>query len=123
MAGSSQTITFPDYSDDIAKIIRNQESLSRLVTLLLHKSTLPSVVKISDIANMYGYSYDFLRTTGRYLLPRFGESAFSEGAARWTAEEWLAWDSKPIEEKQAAYHEWQRQQLRKESLKRRKAAI
>ncbi len=99
-------------------IAQQQKTLTRAVVYLSTTSSKKVVWKISDIAAAMNLSYEYLRTTGRYLLPRFGESAFPSGAARWPLEECLAWMAKPDAEKRAAYQEYQRQQLREEARKR-----
>ena len=113
-----QTLLIPDYSEQLQEIIHRQETTERLLMQVLAVSGQRMVWKISDIAAAMNLSYEFLRTTGRYLLPRFGESAFPSGAARWPLEECLAWMAKPDAEKRAAYQEYQRQQLREEARKR-----
>ena len=77
-----QTLLIPDYSEQLQEIIHRQETTERLLMQVLAVSGQRMVWKISDIAAFYGKSYDTLRTTDRYLLPRFGESAFPTGAAR-----------------------------------------
>ena len=119
---NAQTLLIPDYSEQLQEIIHRQETTERLLMQVLAVSGQRMVWKISDIAAFYGKSYDTLRTTDRYLLPRFGESAFPTGAARWPLSECLEWFAKPDEEKRSAYQEHVRQQLRAESKKRRKAA-
>lgn len=59
--------------------------------LILQIAKLPSVVRISDIAGMENVSGSHLRGKGRYLLPRFGVSAFEDGSTRWTMQEYLEW--------------------------------
>ena len=102
--------------------LREEVKAERKVLMhLLALSGQKVVWKISDIAEATGYSYEFLRTGGRYLLPRFGESAYSSGAARWPLSECLEWMAKPDEEKRKAYQEHVRQQMRAESRKRNAA--
>ena len=104
--------------DRLDGIAQQQKTLTQAVVYLSTTSSKKVVWKISDIAAAMNLSYEYLRTTGRYLLPRFGESAFPSGAARWPLEECLAWMTKPDAEKRAAYQEYQRQQLREEARKR-----
>ena len=105
--------------------LRQLRSENQMIISLLTKGMALSgqrmIWKISDIAAYYGKSYDTLRTTERYLLPRFGQSAFPTGPARWPVEECLDWIQKPDEEKRSAYQEYVRQQLRAESRKRKAA--
>lgn len=116
-------VEIPNPSDaKLDEIIRRQEATEKVLMHLLALSGQKMVWKISDMAEATGYSYEFLRTKGRYLLPRFGESAYSSGAARWPVSECLEWMAKSDEEKRGAYQEHVRQQMRAESKKRRKAA-
>ena len=115
-------IEIPNPSDEkLDEIIRRQEATEKVLLHLLALSGQKMVWKISDIAEATGYSYEFLRTTGRYLLPRFGVSAYTSGAARWPVAECLEWMAKPEEEKRSAYQEHIRQQMRAESRKRKAA--
>ena len=116
-------VEIPNPSDaKLDEIIRRQEATEKVLMHLLALSGQKMVWKISDMAEATGYSYEFLRTKGRYLLPRFGESAYSSGVARWPVSECLEWMAKSDEEKRGAYQEHVRQQMRAESKKRRKAA-
>ena len=102
------------------QILKQQNMIISLLGKFMLISGQKSVWRISDIAKHYGKAYDTLRTTERYLLPRFGESAFPTGPARWPIEEVLEWMAKPDEEKRKAYQEHVRQRFRAEARKRNK---
>lgn len=111
----------------LAPLEKKQEEMDRKLDILISLfgkfmlvSGQKSVWRISDIAKHYDKAYDTLRTTERYLLPRFGESAFPTGPARWPIEEVLEWMAKPDEEKRKAYQEHVRQRFRAEARKRNK---
>ena len=94
-----QTLLIPDYPNSCRRLSTDKRRLSAFLMQVLlfpasgwsgrYPTSPPSTAK----------SYDTLRTTDRYLLPRFGESAFPTGAARWPLSECLEWFAKPDEEK------------------------
>lgn len=74
-----------------------------------------SILTVGDIARIEGVSISQLRKGGkeRYLLPRFGESAFPTGTIRWTLEEYLEWRKQDPFEREKKY----REKLRQEALR------
>ena len=116
------TVDIPDIQlERLDEIIKGQKLIIHLLSETMARSGQKMIWKISDIAAYYGKQYDTLRTSDRYLLPRFGESAFPTGPARWPVEECLLWIAKPDEEKRRAYQEHVRQQMRAEARKRKAA--
>lgn len=100
-----------DTNDKLTRIENRQEdSIIMLQIALVNHGKL--TVDIADIAQLEGVSERTLRPSGdnRYLLPRFGESAYPTGITRWTLSEYLAWHQKDNYEKQALYRDYQRQQ-------------
>lgn len=81
------------------------EKLDR-ITLMTWLQTVvqgKGVVTIADIARFEDVAISTLRQGGinRYMLPRFGESAYPTGNTRWTLTEYLAWyERDPYEKKQ-----------------------
>lgn len=69
------------------KISQMQEALK----LIVQMGKLPDVVRIKDIARMENVSETLIRGRCRYLLPRFGVSAYEDGSARWPLDEYLEW--------------------------------
>lgn len=110
----------------ISELRQIKEENKLIISLISHfilVSGNKSVWKISDIARMTGESYDTLRTTHRYKLPRYGQSAFPNGPARWPVDEVLEWLAKPESEQRAAYNEHVRQCFREEARKRNKKEV
>ena len=64
-------------------------------------------VNVKDIARIEGVSESQLRLGGseRYLLPRFGESAYPTGTCRWNIEEYLDWRGIDPKEREYAYRQ------------------
>ena len=124
-------MTFSFDNDEVlAPIIEEQRETNRKIDMILSFmskfmliSGQKSVMKVSDIANLTGKGEDRLRGKDRWMLPRFGESAFPSGPARWPLEETLEWIAKPDSEKQRAYAEHVRQRFAEEARKRRKATV
>jgi len=69
------------------KISQMQDALK----LIVQMGKFPEIVRIKDIAQMENVSGTSLRGRYRYLLPRFGVSAFEDGSARWPLDEYLEW--------------------------------
>ena len=114
------TVDIPDIQlERLDEIINGQKLILHLLSETMARSGQKMFWEISDIAAYYGKRYDILRTSDRYLLPRFGESAFPTGPARWPVEECLQWIAKPDDEKRRAYQEHVRQLMRAESRKRK----
>lgn len=111
----------------IVEELRQVREENKLIISLLSNFILvsgsKSIWRISDIARATGESYDTLRTTRRYKLPRCGQSAYSDGPARWPVNEVLEWLAKPESEQKAAYNEYVRQCFKEEARKRNKKAV
>lgn len=90
------------------------DALESLLTSNLIAMKSKSVVTVTDVAQIEGVSLSQVRKGGkeRYLLPRFGESAYPTGTIRWSLEEYLEWRKKDPFEREKAY----REKLRKEAL-------
>jgi predicted Fe-S protein YdhL (DUF1289 family) len=81
--------------DDLASILTQLSSIQEELQLLRQITTFPKVVRIRDIARMENVSTTHLYGKGRFLLPRFGVPAYSDGATRWDLDEYLAWRKIP----------------------------
>ena len=63
-----------------------------------------TTMDISDVAGVEGVSVSFIKQAdNRYLLPRFGESAYPTGPVRWPIEEYVAWRRRDPFQRQAEY--------------------
>lgn len=93
------TITFPGLED----LMKEIQSLKMEVKLLSECMNARKTVTISDIAAMEGISKSSLYGTERYLLPRFGESAYPDGTTRWDTEEYFKWREVPVSERKQMY--------------------
>lgn len=118
-------IELPDSPDSevLNEILANQKLIISMLGDYMLVSGQRSVWKISDIAKRTGFSVESLRGKDRWMLPRFGESAFPSGPARWPVDECLEWLKRPVAEKQRAYAEHVRQRFAEEARKRRKATV
>ncbi len=90
------------------------DALESLLTNNLIAMKAKTVVTVADIAQIEGVSLSQVRKGGkeRYLLPRFGESAYPTGTIRWSLEEYLEWRKQDPFEREKKY----REKLRKEAL-------
>lgn len=77
--------------EDLANFEKKLDLLNLHFRMVLEVAKLPEVVRISDIARIENISGTHLRGKGRYLLPRFGVSAYDDGTIRWPMEEYLEW--------------------------------
>ena len=118
-------IELPDSPDSevLNEILANQKLIISMLGDYMLVSGQKSVWKISDIAKRTGFSVESLRGKDRWMLPRFGESAFPSGPVRWPVDECLEWLKRPVSEKQRAYAEHVRQRFAEEARKRRKATV
>lgn len=101
---------------EIEGLRKRIEFQTNLIEFFLSKSCASKrVVNIQDIARLEGVSISQLRQGGseRYLLPRFGESAFPTGRPRWSIDEYLEWSKKDPKEREAAYRLHLREELRR----------
>lgn len=78
----------------------------------------PQTVTAQNIADIEGVSFNHIIGKAKYLLPRFGVSAFPDGRRRWPLDEYLAWHSKPVQEKIALYDHYL-EEIRHQCLKDR----
>lgn len=121
------TVELPDYGAlerKLDSLIKEQKETQKLLSYLLKvssKSVKPTW-SIKDISGAMGVSESYIRTTGKYLLPRFGQSAFETGYIRWPAEEAMEWVQKPESEKREAYQRYLSEMARKEKSTRTKEA-
>lgn len=85
--------------EDLAKFEQKLDLLDLHLKMILEQAKMPEVIKISDIAQIENMSYSQISGKERYLLPRFGISAFPEGTIRWTMKEFLEWKAIPPEKR------------------------
>ena len=78
--------------------------LRKVIDMMLTRIDAPKVVKVEDICRIEGVSKSQINGKEKYLLPRFGESAYPEGVRRWDLEEYLDWRSINPRER---YRMWQ----------------
>ncbi len=98
----SQHMTIEDMLKQTLEGIDELRTKLQLVEIVV---PVPQVVTVNDIAKVEGVSFSHINTKARYLLPRYGESAFPDGHRRWPLEEYLAWRRKPLEERINGYEE------------------
>lgn len=102
------TYDFPEIKEIDKRLTAIEELLVQTIAIGGGKTTWT----VSDVARVEGISAPQIRTTEKYLLPRFGQSAFPDGTTRWPIEECLAWRKIPPEERKRAYEEHCRQMRR-----------
>lgn len=90
---------------EIKLMEKRLSSIEKMVQTLIVARGCKAVVTVKDIAQMEGVSLSQLRLGGpeRYLLPRFGESAFPTGTTRWPIEEYIEWRMRDPEERETEY--------------------
>lgn len=103
------------------QVIENQDKQMIMLQLMMVTGG-KMVVNIKDVARLENVGISTLRAGGdnRYLLPRFGESAYPTGVTRWSIEEYLAWHKKDNFEKQILYQDHLRE-IKKQILSSRKS--
>lgn len=92
-----------DYLSELTEEIKKQRALIEF--LLCKSSEVKKTVNLQDIADLEGVSVSQLREGGkeRYLVPRFGESAYPTGRSRWSIEEYLEWSKTDPQERLRCY--------------------
>ena len=95
------TFDFPE----INSLAGRMDRLESLIAEMMVRSCDRSVVTVDDVCRIEGVSRSQIRVGGseRYLLPRFGESAYPTGKTRWPMEEYIAWRKRPPEEREQEY--------------------
>lgn len=91
---------------EVQALAEEVRELRTLVVRLLATSKEGSLtVSVLDIARIEKVSPSQLYAGGseRYLLPRFGESAYPTGTTRWPLEEFLEWHAKDPKERKDAW--------------------
>ena len=91
---------------EVAELAHAVDDLQTMVVKLLASSREGCLtVSVLDVARLEGVSPSQVYTGGkeRYLLPRFGESAYPTGSVRWPLEEYLEWRRKDPKEREMAY--------------------
>lgn len=82
-----------------------EEVSSLRLEIQMMKRCIPAkcTVSVSDIAELEGVSKSSLYGQEKYLLPRFGESAYPDGVTRWDTEEYLEWRRIPPTQRKQMY--------------------
>lgn len=95
------TFDFPE----ISSLAGRMDRLESLIAEMMVRSCDRSVVTVDDVCRIEGVSRSQIRPGGaeRYLLPRYGESAYPTGKTRWPMEEYIAWRKRPPEEREQEY--------------------
>lgn len=95
------TFDFPE----ISSLAGRMDRLESLIAEMMVRSCDRSVVTVDDVCRIEGVSRSQVRQGGaeRYLLPRFGTSAYPTGKTRWPMEEYIAWRKRPPEEREQEY--------------------
>ena len=108
------TFDFPE----ISSLAGRMDRLESLIAEMMVRSCDRAVVTVDDVCRIEGVSRSQIRPGGaeRYLLPRYGESAYPTGKTRWPMEEFIAWRKRPPEEREQEY----RRKLLHESREMRK---
>lgn len=86
---------------------RVERKVDFLISMSIKTGRISKTMTIPQIAPMLGFSAQTLRTTKRYLLPRFGVSAYKGRVARWNTEEVMAHLQRPEPELIAEYEQYQ----------------
>ena len=97
--------------EDFLELKKQTERLQVMLEHLMINTVAPQTVTADEIARIERVSKSHIYEAGRYLLPRFGESAFPGGRKRWTFQEFLSWrdvDPKDREAQFRAYLENER---------------
>ena len=77
------------------------EELQIYLKMMCMQSGIKCTVDIADVAAFEGVSISFIKKSeNRYLMPRFGESAYPTGPTRWSIEEFLGWRRRDPYERQ-----------------------
>ena len=93
-------VTIEDMLEEALSGIDELKAKLQLMELLV---PIPQTVNVKNIADIEGVSVSHISGKARYLLPRYGESAFPDGYRRWPLDEYLAWRKRPIEERIGGY--------------------
>ena len=90
---------------EVNALTQRMDSLESLLAEMIIRSGERSTVTVEDVCRIEGVSRSQIRVGGseRYLLPRFGESAYPTGKTRWPMEEYIAWRKRPPEEREQEY--------------------
>lgn len=90
---------------EVNALTQRMDSLESLLAEMIIRSGERSTVTVEDVCRIEGVSRSQVRLGGaeRYLLPRFGESAYPTGKTRWPIEEFMAWRKRPPEERAQEY--------------------
>ena len=90
---------------EIATLSGRIERLEVMLGEMMVRSCDRAVVTVEDVCRIEGVSRSQVRQGGaeRYLLPRFGTSAYPTGKTRWPMEEYIAWRKRPPEEREQEY--------------------
>jgi hypothetical protein len=81
--------------EDLKRLEDGISQLQDWFQLIISMTKMPEVVKIKDISKIENVSTTALRGRSRYLLPRFGVSAYEDGHDRWPLQEYLEWKKIP----------------------------
>lgn len=89
--------------DDLSKRLDDMADI--MVRLVATSKDGTLTVSVLDVARLEGVSPSQVYSGGseRYLLPRFGESAYPTGSVRWPLEEYLEWRRKDPKERYVAW--------------------
>ena len=90
---------------EMSALTQRMDSIESLLAEMIIRSGERSTVTVEDVCRIEGVSRSQVRLGGaeRYLLPRFGESAYPTGKTRWPIEEFMAWRKRPPEERAQEY--------------------
>ena len=90
---------------EMSALTQRMDRLESLIAEMMVRCCDRSVVTVEDVCRIEGVSRSQIRIGGseRYLLPRFGESAYPTGKTRWPMEEFMAWRKRPPEERAQEY--------------------
>lgn len=100
---------------EIDALMKKLDHLETLITVnvLGGKNT----VAIADIAKFEGVSKALLyQPANAYLLPRFGKSAYQQGAIRWDVQEYLEWRQIEPSKRKEMYEQYLRRELKKDQI-------
>lgn len=96
----SQHKTLEQMMEEMLAGMDQMQTRLKVIELLV---PVPQTVTVQNIADIEGVSFSHINNKGRYLLPRYGVSAFPDGHRRWPLDEYLAWRKVPVEKRIAGY--------------------
>ena len=92
---------------EIPEMVEIRKDIKEIKDMIIFVATTgKTVLDVNDIARMEDVSLSSIKHgTYKYLLPRFGQSAYPDGKARWPIEEYMQWRGIPATQRKSMYQE------------------